>query len=310
MALTEDAAAKIILIRSIEECDRKFFSDSLLVDAFAAARSMAPGLGWVKARAQFLFDHLSPTYQSVIHLATLPTPLTLPVCLIALVWALQRICLGRRRKSMSCATRCCCSWRGTYLSIWCFSWCSWPSREKNTQRLRHLPTLPAPNRRQTTRKAQHRKLRSIFPGWRSFSCRGFGIFFTGSPWMWAKKRNWQTSSADLESTGTLLPRPWWLRDGRSCSIWGRCFWPPVQWRACISRDCFKVIKRSGAALSLRAKRPSSGLSIFSLVQVSWYPRCSVLDWLARSMSPACFHRRVTKRPRGFIYSRLRCCSSS
>src|SRR5262245_23655630 len=85
MALTEDAAAKIILIRSIEECDRKFFSDSLLVDAFAAARSMAPGLGWVKARAQFLFDHLSPTYQSVIHLATLPTPLTLPVCLIALV---------------------------------------------------------------------------------------------------------------------------------------------------------------------------------------------------------------------------------
>src|SRR5262250_853871 len=98
MALTEDAAAKIILIRSIEECDRKFFSDSLLVDAFAAARSMAPGLGWVKARAQFLFDHLSPTYQSVIHLATLPMPLTLPVCLIALVLGFSTNLLGPAEK--------------------------------------------------------------------------------------------------------------------------------------------------------------------------------------------------------------------
>src|SRR5215510_10655491 len=98
MALTEDAAAKIILIRSIEECDRKFFSDSLLVDAFADARSMAPGLGWVKARAQFLFDHLSPTYQSVIHLATLPTPLTLPVCWIALVLGFATNLLGPAEK--------------------------------------------------------------------------------------------------------------------------------------------------------------------------------------------------------------------
>src|SRR5262245_27199922 len=94
MALTEDAAAKIILIRSIEESDRNFFSDSLLVDAFAAARNMAPGLGWVKARAEFLFDHLSFAYQSVIHLATLPTPLTLPVCLIALVLGFATNLLG------------------------------------------------------------------------------------------------------------------------------------------------------------------------------------------------------------------------
>jgi len=98
MALTEDAAAKIILIRSIEECDRNFFSDSLLVDAFAAARNMAPGLGWVKARAQFLFDHLSSAYQSVIHLATLPTPLTLPICLIALVVGFATNLLGPAEK--------------------------------------------------------------------------------------------------------------------------------------------------------------------------------------------------------------------
>ena len=98
MALTEDAAAKIILIRSVEECDRNFFSDSLLVDSFAAARNMAPGLGWVKARAQFLFDHLSSAYQSVIHLATLPTPLTLPLCLIALVLGFATNLLGPAEK--------------------------------------------------------------------------------------------------------------------------------------------------------------------------------------------------------------------
>ena len=98
MALTEDAAAKIILIRSIEECDKNIFSDSLLVDAFAAARSFAPGLSWVKARASFLFDHLSSAYQSVLYLARLPTPLTLPVCLIALVAGFATNLLGPAEK--------------------------------------------------------------------------------------------------------------------------------------------------------------------------------------------------------------------
>ena len=98
MALTEDATAKIILVRSVEECDRTFFSDSLLVDAFSAAKNFAPGLGWVKARAQFLFDHLSSGYQSVIHLARLPTPLTLPLCLIALVLGFVTNLLGPAEK--------------------------------------------------------------------------------------------------------------------------------------------------------------------------------------------------------------------
>jgi hypothetical protein len=98
MALTEDAAAKIVLIRSVEECDRNFFSDSLLVEAFAAASNFAPGLSWVKARAEFLFDHLSPAYQSVLHLARLPTPLTLPLCLIALVLGFATNLLGHEEK--------------------------------------------------------------------------------------------------------------------------------------------------------------------------------------------------------------------
>ncbi len=98
MPLAEEDAAKIILIRSIEECDQKFFSDPLLVEAFAAARNITPGLGWVKARAKFLFDHLSSAYQSVIHLATLPAPLTLPLCLIALVFGFATNLLGPAEK--------------------------------------------------------------------------------------------------------------------------------------------------------------------------------------------------------------------
>ena len=98
MTLTEDAATKIILIRSVEECDRTFFSDSLLVDAFAAVSNVAPGLGWVKARAQFLFDHLSSAYQSVLHLAKLPTSVMLPVCFIALVLGFATNLLGPAEK--------------------------------------------------------------------------------------------------------------------------------------------------------------------------------------------------------------------
>src|SRR5215472_7574522 len=94
MSLAEEDAAKIVLIRSVEESDRTFFSASLLVDAFTAAARVAPGLAWVKARAQFLFDHLSPAYQSVLHLVRLPTPLTLPVCSIALIVGFATNLLG------------------------------------------------------------------------------------------------------------------------------------------------------------------------------------------------------------------------
>jgi hypothetical protein len=94
MSLAEEDAAKIVLIRSVEGCDPNFFSDSLLVDAFAEAKDIAPGLGWVRARAQFLFDHLSSAYQSVLHLVKLPTPLTLPLCSIALVVGFATNLLG------------------------------------------------------------------------------------------------------------------------------------------------------------------------------------------------------------------------
>ena len=98
MTLTEDAAAKIILIRSVEECDPGLFSDTLLVDGVAAAKNVTPGLNWVNARAQFLFGHLSAVTQSVLYLARLPTPLTLPLCLIALLAGFATNLLGAAEK--------------------------------------------------------------------------------------------------------------------------------------------------------------------------------------------------------------------
>lgn len=85
MLLTEEDAAKIILVRSVEECDGKIFSDQIVLEALAAGKNEAPGLAWVKARAQFLFDHLSPAYRSIQHLARLPLPWAAPTCLLMLV---------------------------------------------------------------------------------------------------------------------------------------------------------------------------------------------------------------------------------
>lgn len=85
MLLTEEDAAKVILVRSVEECDKKIFSDQIVLDALAAGKHEAPGLAWVRARAQFLFDHLSASYQNVRQLARMPSPWTLPACLLMLV---------------------------------------------------------------------------------------------------------------------------------------------------------------------------------------------------------------------------------
>ena len=81
---------------------------------------------------------------------------------------------------------------------------------------------------------------------------------------------------------------------------GALFLATGAWRACISRDFFKVIKRSGAARSSRADQRSLGLSIFSLAQVSWYPICSVLGWQAGSMPPA-FSPRLGDKAAAWIH---------
>jgi hypothetical protein len=94
MALTEDQAARIVLIRSIEESDKSVFSDRLLADALAAARNETPGLDWIEKRAAFLFERLSAWHQSMIQLAKVPANWTVPLCMLALIVGFATNLLG------------------------------------------------------------------------------------------------------------------------------------------------------------------------------------------------------------------------
>jgi hypothetical protein len=94
MALTEDDAAKIVLIRSIEECDPRAFSEELRAQAFVVAQDVEPGLSSIERYATRLFEHLSPWYQSILQLAKIPAPWTLPVCFAAFLVGLATNLLG------------------------------------------------------------------------------------------------------------------------------------------------------------------------------------------------------------------------
>ncbi|HEX7230961.1 MAG TPA: hypothetical protein VF452_11255, partial [Candidatus Binatia bacterium] len=98
MRLSEDDAEKIILVRSVEECDKKLFSDQIVLDALAAGKNAEPGLAWVKARAEFLFDHLSPSFQTIRQIARLPSPWTAYLCLLMLVIGFLTNLLGPAEK--------------------------------------------------------------------------------------------------------------------------------------------------------------------------------------------------------------------
>jgi hypothetical protein len=94
MALTEDVAAKVVLIRSIEECDPRAFSEELRAQAFVAAQDAEPGLSSIERYAACLFEHLSPWYQSILQLAKIPAPWTMPVCFAAFLLGLATNLLG------------------------------------------------------------------------------------------------------------------------------------------------------------------------------------------------------------------------
>jgi hypothetical protein len=98
MALTEEQAARIVLIRSIEECDKSVFSDRLLAEALAAARNETPGLDWIEKRAAFLFERLSAWHLSMIQLAKVPANWTVPGCMLALIVGFATNLLGSSDK--------------------------------------------------------------------------------------------------------------------------------------------------------------------------------------------------------------------
>jgi hypothetical protein len=94
MSLSEDQLAKIILIRSVEECDPKALPENVLAEAFNAAGQSRIGVDWLEKRASYLFERLSTRYQSVIELAKAPAQWTVPFFLAAFVIGLATNLLG------------------------------------------------------------------------------------------------------------------------------------------------------------------------------------------------------------------------
>lgn len=98
MALTEDQAAKIILIRAIEEYDKSVFSGQVLTEALDAAKSENPGLDWISTRASYLFDRLSAWHQSILQLAKVPANWASPVSVLAVLLGVATNLLGPTEK--------------------------------------------------------------------------------------------------------------------------------------------------------------------------------------------------------------------
>ncbi len=94
MYLSEDRAAKIVLVRSVEECDPKALSEQVLLDALEVGTQGAIGLESLERRAAFLFERLSNWNQSIVQLARAPSPWTVPLCIMALLAGLATNLLG------------------------------------------------------------------------------------------------------------------------------------------------------------------------------------------------------------------------
>ena len=94
MSLSEDQLAKIILIRSVEECDQRALPENVFSDAFYAAAQSRIGIEWLEKRASYLFERLSTRYQSLIGLAKAPAQWAVPLCVVAFVIGLATNLLG------------------------------------------------------------------------------------------------------------------------------------------------------------------------------------------------------------------------
>jgi hypothetical protein len=97
-AMTEQDAARILLVRAIEETDRSLFPPSRLTQALAAAANdLRPSL-WFLARARYLLDAVPHTYGSIIRMAHLPQGWNTAMCLLAFLVGLATNYLGSFEK--------------------------------------------------------------------------------------------------------------------------------------------------------------------------------------------------------------------
>jgi hypothetical protein len=92
--MTEQDAARILLVRSIEEVDKEAFSTARLSEALSVAgKDMRPAV-WFDARAAYLLETVPNIYHSIIRMAQLPEGWTIAIAAIAFVVGLGSNYLG------------------------------------------------------------------------------------------------------------------------------------------------------------------------------------------------------------------------
>lgn len=92
--MTEQDAARILLVRSIEEADKEAFSTTRLSEALSVAgKDMRPAV-WFDARAAYLLATVPNVYHSIIRMAQLPQGWTIAIAATAFVVGLGSNYLG------------------------------------------------------------------------------------------------------------------------------------------------------------------------------------------------------------------------
>jgi hypothetical protein len=100
--MTEQDAAQIILVRSLEEIDPKTFPPSRLSEALTAAGSDLRPSSWFLTRARYLLESVPHPYGSIVRMAQLPAGWTIALCGLSCSSAWRPTISVPLRKSRSC----------------------------------------------------------------------------------------------------------------------------------------------------------------------------------------------------------------
>ena len=98
MLLPEEKAARLLVVRAVEESAPALFSDDVLVAAHHAAAVKQVGAEWLTRRADYLYAKLPTGFQAMTQLGHAPSLWILPLCIIAFLIGLATNLLGPAEK--------------------------------------------------------------------------------------------------------------------------------------------------------------------------------------------------------------------
>lgn len=96
--MTEQDAARILLVRSIEETDPHVFPPGRLSEALTIAANDLRPSSWFLARAGYLLDAVPHTYSSVVRMAQLPQGWNISICFVSFLVGVGTNYLGSFEK--------------------------------------------------------------------------------------------------------------------------------------------------------------------------------------------------------------------